>query len=447
MSIAEVFANFSVNLDFDNLSTKLVEQTKLFFLDWLGSAFRGANEKPTQIVLETIKELNGKQESTVLADMSKNSCIMAALANGVSSHVVEMDDLHRKGIFHPAAPVFSAALPVAEKLHVSGKRFIEAIVVGYEVGIRTAEAIGESHYHFWHTTGTCGTFGAAASVAKLLSLDQDKTTWSIGSAGTQASGLWEFLTDNAMSKQLHPAKAAVNGIFSAFLAQKGFTGATSIFEGEKGFFKATSSDFDLKKATYKLGEDNFKILECSLKKHASCGHTHSSIDAVLDILSEHPIPPDNIEKINVSLYSQALDLLNKVKPTTPFFAKFSLPFCIATAVIYRKVDLDAFTEQRLKDQSILRMMEKIFVKRDEMLSNLYPEKWSAIVTIVTKDGSSYQKRVDHPKGDPENPMSKEEIINKYKDMSKKQLKEKTDVLLNKILTLEEIDDICNIFII
>jgi 2-methylcitrate dehydratase PrpD len=437
MKIAEEFANFIVNLGFQELPYIIVEKTKLLFLDWIGAAFRGAEEEPTKMALEVAKEFKGREESTVLADMSRNSCIMAALANGISSHAVEMDDVHRKGIYHPGGPVFSAILPLAERMNVSGKRFIEAAVVGYEVGIRSAVAAGKSHYKYWHTTGTCGTFGAAAGAAKILSLNEKQTTQSLGSAGTQAAGLWEFLADSSMSKLLHPGKAAMNGILSVFLAEKGFTGATSIYEGDKGFFHATSTDFDLCSATVDLKKNIYKISECSLKKHASCGHTHSAIDAILDIISRYSVKPAGIVKIDVRLYKQALDLFENVKATNPFIAKFCFPFCIASAVIYNQVGLEAFTDERIHDREIIAMMERISFSRDEELTKLFPEKFSAIVTIKTSQGEFLTKRVDDPKGTPENPMPKEEIIEKFRLMTGDiLLKERQEIIIDRVLNIE-----------
>jgi len=438
VKIAEELAVFSAALEFQQLPPDVVEKTKIFFLDWLGSAVNGADAAPTKMALEVAEELKGKEESTAVADMSRNSCLMAALVNGISSHVVEMDDGHRKGIYHPGAPVFSAILPLAEKLDLSGKRFIEAAVVGYEIGVRSAVAVGKSHYRYWHTTGTCGTFAAAAGASKLLSLDKSQTTWAIGNAGTQASGLWEFLTDNAMSKQLHPAKAAVNGLLAAFLAQKGFTGPASIYEGEKGFFRATSTDFNLDAAAAGLGGGRYAIEECSIKKHASCGHTHSAVDAVLELVTEHGIAPEAIDRVDVRLYDQAMDLLEKVKPTTPFFAKFCLPFCIATAAVYRQVGLEAFTEERLGDPAVLGMMDRITLRRDPALTPLFPEKFCAVVSLRTKAGESLTTRVEDPKGTPENPMSPREITEKYRTMTSKQLGAAAETVLERVMRIENL---------
>lgn len=437
MTIAEQFADFSVTLEYEQLPPQVIGETKVFFLDWLGAAFRGGGEEPTRIALEVLKDWGGGDESTVIADMSRNSCIAAALANGISSHAVEIDDVHREGMYHPGGPVFSAILPLAEKLEVTGKRFIEAAVVGYEIGIRSAVAAGKSHYRYWHTTGTCGTFGAAAGVAKLLSLDRKQTAWALGNAGTQASGLWEFLGENAMSKQFHPGKAAMNGILAATFARKGFTGATSIYEGEKGFFQATSENSNPVGAVEKIGSGVYKITETSIKKHASCGHTHSALDAVIDLVTSHSLGAEDISRIDVGLNSSAFDLLAKVKPTTPSLARFSIPFCVATAVIFNRVGLEAFAEERLRDREVLRIADSVFLHEDEELTVCFPDKMSAMVTIETKAGDILVAHVHDPKGTPENPLTFEEITDKFRQVTADHLRGTSETILQRVMALDE----------
>jgi 2-methylcitrate dehydratase PrpD len=253
MSISRELGEFICSLEYEEIPERVRTLAKYCFLDWIASVYAGSHEKPVKMMLEVVNAMPGKPECTVIPDASKNIPLLAALINGASSHMVEMDDLHRPSIFHPAAPIIPAALALAEREERSGRDLIAAIVAGYEVGIRVAEMVGTSHYQFWHTTATCGTFGAAAAAGKLLPLDPQQMVWALGSAGTQAAGLWEFLVESAMSKQLHPGKAAMNGILAALLAQQGFTGAEHILEGEKGFCRATSRDYDFSGAMDGLG--------------------------------------------------------------------------------------------------------------------------------------------------------------------------------------------------
>jgi 2-methylcitrate dehydratase PrpD len=327
---------------------------------------------------------------------------------------------------------------------VSGCDLILGIVAGYETGIRAALAAGRSHYEYWHTTGTCGTFGAAAGAAKVLGLESEPFVWSLGSAGTQSSGLWEFLTEGAMSKQLHTGKSSMNGLLAALLAQKGFTGSSRIFEGEKGFLRATSDDYDLNILTDGLGE-TFHTARNSLKYYASCGHTHSAIEAALKAWREVNLDLAAIRSITVYIYQEALDLLEDVEAHTPYLAKFNLPFCVATALNFGHVDLDDFTTDRLTHSDILRLMGAISVKGDPELTRLYPQKWPTRVEIELTNGKRYSGYCEYPKGGPENPISEKELIEKFNKLCADIITEdEKDRIIDLILNLEKLGDVTNI---
>jgi 2-methylcitrate dehydratase PrpD len=443
-TISQKFAQFVTQLHFDDLSEDQVHKIKTYFMDWLGSAYAGQTQRPIKIMLEVVDSLGGKPESTLIPSNAKTMSLLAALVNGASSHVVEMDDLHRESVFHPAAPIMPAVFAAAEREKATGKELIVAIATGYEVGIRVAVAVGQSHYRHWHTTSTCGTFGAAAGGAKILGLGEDQVVWALGSAGTQASGLWEFLVESAMSKQLHPGKSALNGLLSALLAQKGFTGARKILEGEKGFFRATSKDFDETKSLAGLGK-NFLFERNSLKYYASCGHTHSVIESILQATEANPIDAARIERVDVSVYQAALDLLENVEPSTPYMAKFSLPFCVATALRYGHVNTGDFIETRLQDPDLLQLMERIEIHSDPQLSLQYPFKWPARVEIITRDGKRLKGISDFPKGDPENPLGERDLIEKFRDLTKGLLSDRsTEAIVERVMGLEDVDDISHL---
>lgn len=443
-TVSEKLAEFSSGFSYERLSRDQVSKLKLYFLDWLGSAYAGAREKPVGMVLAVAKNQGGNPQATLIPEGSKGSALMAALVNGASSHVVEMDDLHRESILHPAAAIIPAVLAAAEAEHASGKDFLAALAVGYEVGIRVALAAGTSHYNFWHTTGTCGTFGAAAGAGRILRLSSEQMAWALGSAGTQAAGLWAFLVENAMSKQLHPGKAAANGLLAALLAREGFTGAKSILESDKGFFRATSQDFNEARCLEGLGRDFF-FEGNSLKYHASCGHTHSAIDAVLEATAGRPTEPEEVSAVHVRLYQAALDLLGKVEPKSPYLAKFCLPFCIATALLYGRVGLEAFSEERLADERLRLLMRKIHIQPDPTLTSLFPRMWPARVEILGTDGKTRVGACNYPKGDPENPLTVEEVEEKFRWMTRGVLPgHQGDNLLKSIGGLEELDDLAGL---
>ena len=443
--ISEYIAKYFCTLRYEDLADDLTYKIKTFFLDWLGSAFAGSSQAPVQIIISLAKEMEGSHEATVIPNRDSHLPIIAALVNGASSHMVEMDDLHRQSILHPAASILPAVFAAAEKEHVSGRDLITGILTGYEVGIRAALAAGKSHYEYWHTTGTCGTFGAAAGAAKVLGLEFEPFIWALGSAGTQSSGLWEFLTDGAMSKQLHPGKASMNGLLSALLAQKGFTGASHIFEGEKGFLKATSTEYYPDALTDGLGK-TFHTANNSLKAYASCGHTHSAIEASLMAWNDAISNVQDILSVNVYIYQEALDLLGAVEARTPYLAKFNLPFCIATALNFGHVDLSDFAEERLNNYEIMRLIRLISISEDPELSRLYPQKWPARVEIEVSNGKKYIGYCEYPKGDPENPFSEKELIAKFNKLCGNTMsKEEKDRIIDMALNLERVEDVSKIF--
>lgn len=439
-------ASFIVNTRYGDIPAAVVETAKGYFLDWLGSAYAGADGKPTRILRALVEELGGKPEATLIGSERRNTCLHAALVNGAASHVVEMDDLHKASIYHPAAPVMPAALAVAEREGKDGKEFLRAVVLAYEASCRIGEAINPSHYRYWHTTGTVGTFGAAVAAGVLLDLSVEEMIWALGSAGTQASGLWEFLVDGAMSKQLHPGKAALNGILGSLLAQRGFTAARRILEGEKGFCGATSEQTDFARITSGLGE-SYRIGEVSFKPHASCRHTHSAIDATLDLVKKADLKADDVEEVTVRVYSGAMDLLGNVEASSSYAAKFNMPYCIASALLFRDVGLDRFGDEMLWDASLRQLMGKVKMVVDPSLDNDYPAKWPAVVRISTRSGLKLVANVDYPKGDPENPLSREELCDKFKGMSSPVIGEaRAEFVLERVWGLDRLPSMASFFV-
>jgi 2-methylcitrate dehydratase PrpD len=444
-TLSERFSVFVADLAYEHLTPEQVRKIKMYFLDWLGSAIAGSNQPPVRMMLNVVRTLGGSPEATVIPDGSRTNCLLSALVNGAASHVVEMDDLHRASILHPAAAIMPAVFAAAERAAASGRDLIVGLAAGYEVGIRLALAAGPGHYRYWHTTATCGTFGAAAGSAAVLGLDATKTTWALGSAGTQAAGLWEFLVESAMSKQLHAGKAAFNGLLSSLLAAEGFTGARAILEGDKGFFNAMSPDADRAACLEGLG-DEFLFERNSLKYRASCGHTHSTIEALLQATGGRPLDPALVEAVDVHVYPEALDLLGKVTPTTPYVAKFHFPFCIATALAHGRVSPADFTAPRLEDPDINRLMKRVRLHDDPELGRAYPAKWPARVVVRLADGERLEGACEYPKGDPENPLTEAELIEKFDGLTAGLISHAAaSGIVNRALDLENLDRADRVF--
>jgi 2-methylcitrate dehydratase PrpD len=244
-----------------------------------------------------------------------------------------------------------------------------------------------------------------------------------------------------MSKQLHPGKAAMNGLLAALLAKEGFTGARRILEGEKGFFHATSQDFDESKCIADLGRV-FHSERNSIKYHASCGHTHSAIDAVLLATGGRTVNPSEIETVDLRIYQAAIDLLGNIDPKTPYLAKFNLPFCVATALRYGHVQAGDFTPASLEEEDLKELMKKVKFAGDPDLTAAYPRKWPARVTIRLKDGRTLEGANAYPKGDPENPLSEQELIAKFMGLTEGTLPpHRADAIIDRVMGLETMGDV------
>lgn len=444
MGLSKSLANYIVKTEFKDLPKDVVEFTKICILDWLGSALAGKDKPPIQMLHDLAQDTGGNPQSTLITG-GKSSVMNAALVNGAASHIVELDDIHKASIIHAATVVIPAAFAVAEWKNLTGKDVIAAVAIGYEVCYRIGEAVSPSHYYYWHNTATCGTFGAAAAVAKLLNLNEEQIIHALGSAGTQAAGLWEFIEDGAMSKQLHPGKAAMNGVISAILAEKGFTGARKILEGRRGFFESMSEQYDASKITHQLGEV-YKIVENSFKIHASCRHTHASMDLVIDLAKEHVLTVDDVEEIAVKTYQVALDITDNAHPTTVYASKFSLQFCTALSLVKRQGGLLDFTEESLHDPVVRGLMEKVSVGIEPSIHEAYPEKWGSLVQIRLTNGDVIQKQSEYPKGDPENPPSHEEMVAKFEQLASELQAERIQAYVDRVLNLEELPDVNQFFI-
>ncbi|KIL45148.1 MmgE/PrpD family protein [Jeotgalibacillus soli] len=442
MELSRALAKYSLDLSFEKIPDDVKMFTKLCILDYFGSAFAGSNKPPVQMISELINEMGGEKQATLLTG-GRSSVLNAALVNGAASHIVELDDIHKASIIHAATVVIPAALAVAEWKKLSGEDLITAVVIGYEVCYRIGEAVSPSHYYYWHNTATCGTFGAAAAAAKLLDLNEEEFIYALGNAGTQAAGLWEFIEDGAMTKQLHPGKAAMNGVMAVLLAKKGFTGASKILEGNRGFFKAMSEEYNEGKITEALGE-KYKIVENSFKIHASCRHTHHAVDLLIEMLHERETDPSEIESVIVRTYQAAIDITDNNDPQTQYASKFSLQFCSALALIKGSANLDDFNDSSLWNNETRQLMKKVSVVLDPEINAAYPEKWGAGIEVHYTNGDIVELKTDFPKGDPENPVSAKDLLEKYRNLARDLPEEKRERIAADILALESIGDMTDL---
>jgi 2-methylcitrate dehydratase PrpD len=365
-----LLSDFIHGKEFTDIPAEVIRRTKACLLDWIGSAYAGIGCPSARIVADLIGEMGGRPAATVIGSTQAAPPIAAALYNGTVSAVMEIDDVHEEASLHTGIGVIPAALATAEYAGSPGKDLLAAIVLGYDISVRVARAAGPTHYHFWHTSGTCNTFGAAAAAAKLLRLDRRGVRMALGLAGTQAAGLWESLNDTAtMAKHLHSGKAASNGVLAALLARAGYEGSETILEGDKGFLASASKATEEERArlTERLGEP-FLIMRNFFKRHACCRAAFEGIEGVGQLLASHRLRPEDVEKITVTMKPSRNWLVAKADPTDIYQAKFSLAFCMAAMALRGDAGLFQFTEENLHDPAIREFMRKVELVNDPAIA-------------------------------------------------------------------------------
>jgi len=408
----EQLAAFAADLRAEAIPAAVLERAEDLMIDWLGSALAGKGARPVETIARFAERMGPNDgPSEVLIHRRGTSPLIAAMANAAASHVAEQDDLHNSSVLHPATVVFPPALAVAQALGKSGAALLAAVVAGYEVGIRVGEFLGRSHYTVFHTTGTAGTLAAAAAVGNLLGLDADRMAHAFGSAGTQAAGLWEFLREAADSKQLHTAHAASAGLSAAYLADDGFTGAKRIFDGKQGMAAGLSRDADPARLADRLGT-RWALPETSFKFHASCRHTHPAADALLQAMQANGLRADDIDAVTAQVHQGAVDVLGPVvDPQTVHQSKFSMGTVLGLVAVHGRAGLTDF-DAHWRDHDVVAFAARVAMQLDAEVDAAYPARWIGKVTLHTKDGRTFAARIDEPKGDPGNTLSRAEIEDK-----------------------------------
>lgn len=418
MHHTQALCRFLAELTYSQLPEPVLARTEELYLDWLASALASQGAHPIPLFERYAQKMGPSSgPAQVIVNGTGTSAYFAALVNAASSHLVEQDDLHNSSVLHPATVVFPAALAAAQDLGKSGRELLLASVAGYEAGIRIGEFMGRSHYRIFHTTATVGTLAAAVAVGKLLDFNEEQFINLLGSAGTQAAGLWEFLRDAADSKQLHTAKAAADGLLAAYLTADGLTGARNILEGEQGLAAGMSSDAQPGKLSAELGS-RWALVETSFKFHASCRHTHPAADALLAVMQREGLSAAQISQVRTHVHQGAIDVLGRVTvPATVHQAKFSMGTVLGLIAVHGKAGLPEFHELALTDPAVAAFRDKVSMTLDAEVDSAYPQRWLGRVTVITTDGRTLRGAIDEPKGDPGNTLSRAELADKFQRLA------------------------------
>ena len=375
-----------------------LQAASLSLLDALASAWAGSRTPVGEKLLSWASS-NGSAPRT------------QAFLLGSLTHITETDDLHRASVTHPGCIVVPALIALAHQRQSSDRDVLESMLRGVEAICRVGMSVGPEHYKVWHNTATCGPFGSAMAAASLLNLTPEQTVFALGNAGTQSSGLWQFLESGAMSKHIHAGRGSEAGVLAAELAALDVTGAERILEGEQGFYVGLCADPDASRLEI-APADRWQLHESSIKPWPSCRHTHPAIDAALEV--QQQLGNSTVSSISVDTYAAALHLCDRGEPVNEYQAKFSIQHCVASALLQGEVNLGSFDDEARTDSAALCGLSE--VRLTEPYKSAYPKAWGARVQVTTSDNRELIATREHCKGDPEAPLDADEMVVKAMDL-------------------------------
>lgn len=441
-TLAERLAVYTNSLHYEDLPEDVIHEVKRRVIDSLGCALGAYNSEPVRIAIEVASTVESTYNATIFGTKKKTSPELATFTNGTMIRYLDYNDTYlSKEPAHPSDNI-STAFAVAEVENSIGKDLITAIVIGYEIQCRLCDASSLRNRGWDHVT--YGAFSSGLVAAKLMNLSLGQIVHTLGLSGVANIALRQTRTGElSMWKGCAFANTARNAVFAAILAKHGMTGPAPIFEGEKGFMKLVSGHFELEDFGGK--ERPFKILDTYIKFYPAEYHSQSAIEAALELKSEIG-DIDTIESIEVRTFDACYEIIGsgveKWNPKTRETADHSLPYCVAVALIDGEVGLNQFSEERIKDPMLHRLMQKVTIARDAELNKQYPEAMPNLIEIITKDGKRFSKKINYPKGHPKNPMTDKEVEIKFKTMADNILPPgQTDIILDKLWHLEYIKDV------
>jgi len=433
-------AQFCVDTRFEDLPPALVAQAKRHILDTFGATLAGADSAVAKQARRVFEGETG--HSRIWGTQVRVGAAQAAMLNGVAAHALELDDTG--GCDHSGAVVLPAVMAAVSMCArpVSGREFITAVVIGYEVGRRVLEACGGYSAHNgagWHSTATCGVFGAAAASARILGLNAGQLRSALGIAGSFSGGLWAFIHDGSQSKKLHSGRAAEGGLLAARFAQQGITGPALLFDDVwGGFLKTLAVETAQPEALDADLGTVWKLARCSIKPYASCRGTHSAIDALGLLLEQLEVNADQVEDIQVSLCGFLRDMCGSQDVSTLATAQMSLPYALAARLVHGHCRLEAYDDEQRDDARIGQWLARVRLEVDTQLS----EDGEPIVSVRTVDGRCASLCVDPPLGAPGNPLSDAALEQKFFSLAVRVMpKSQAEELVGQLWRLEQLESV------
>lgn len=408
--VTQTLVNKLIETKYQDLPQAAIEEAKRSLLNWLGVAIGAAYHPSMDMVIGVADTVGGKQQATVLGSGIKTDILFAALLNGMSSHIFDFDDTLLETVLHPSAPVYPAILSYAELKGLTGKDVLAAFVLGCEVEARLALCLYPSHYwRGWHITGTVGTIGAAAAIAKLQGLDVERFSYAIGIAATEPTGLREMF--GTMTKPFHPGKAAMNGLMAALMAESGFTSSLQALEAKRGYGHVLSEEPKFEHVTDGWG-DAWEIMKNSYKPFASGIVTHPAIDGAVRIKSKYGVTSEQIQSVELEVHPLVEELTGKTSPQTGLEGKFSVYHCFAVGFLDGKAAVKEFSDQRVKDVEVVALRNKVKLNINKNL-----QEDQAVIKVTLQNGEIIEEFVEHAIGSMAVPMTNQQLEEKFYDVT------------------------------
>jgi 2-methylcitrate dehydratase PrpD len=408
--VTHTLARYLVTAGYDDLPANVRKEGVRTLLNWVGVAIGGSRHETIDIAVSALSPFSGPPQASLFGRRERFDIMNAAFINGVSSHIFDYDDTHLKTIIHPAGPVASAIIALSEMQPVSGKEFLNALVLGVETECRIGNAVYPNHYDVgWHITGTAGVFGSTAAVGKLLKLNEQQMTWALGLAASQPVGLRESF--GSMNKSFNPGRAASNGIFAAMLASKNFTSSDAMIEAKRGWANTISTKQDYDEILGDLG----KRYEAALNtyKPFACGIVmHPAIDAAIQLRDENKLTADQVERIELKVHPLVLELTGKKTPQRGLEGKFSIYHAVAVAIVEGAGGEKQFSDRAVTDPTVVALRSKVM---PVVTPGIKPEQVD--LTIVLKNGNQLHRHIEHAIGSVEVPMTDKQLETKFSDLA------------------------------
>jgi len=447
--LSERIADFALDLNLDSVPEEVKRYGKMLIIDTLGVALAAYNLEHAKIVRDTIVDIQSKPQSIIWGTKQRVSMADAVLANGSIIHGMDYDDTHVKAIVHPSSCVVNTAITVGEAIGASGEEILNAMLCGWEIMVRLGVAAnGRFHDVGYHATGVVGPFASACVAAKLLKLPKNVLVNALGICGSQAAGLQEFLRDGSWVKKIHPGWASHSAIYALLMAKRGFTGIKQVFEGEFGVWRTHLGTVKGLWDTFNDLGKRWYTKEIAVKLYPCCHFTHSFIDCVLALKKEHGFSCNDIDRIEcriIKRFSQVCcePIEVKRRPTTDYAMRFSLPYLISVAIVKGLVGPEEIDEKYIGNELINNLMDRIDCIVDEKAES--PGHFPGWVKVFLRNGKVYEKIQKYERGAPDNPISEDDIINKYRNNMKIHYNtEKTDSVLNSVLNIDQLKGILGI---